>query len=121
MVTEGGVAVALDPTFAQACLAHEIDAQMQQTFAQNVWEHMGNKGPMTPGNFLHFHEGLLLAGIYYKPGEGVWLTIDQSTYNSVFPVMYYSHNADFLASDRLWLLHAFGAWAEGACVLLNWG
>lgn len=120
IITQRSVAVALDPTFAKACQAYVLDEQKQK-LAHQVWKIMVNKRPMTPGNFLDFHEGLLLAGIYYKPGDGIWMELDLATLSSaVSPVIYHGHNADLYAGDRLWLLHAFGAWAEAACVLLNW-
>jgi hypothetical protein len=122
MFSHRRVSIALDPNFAQACNGHALDLQQGHLFAQQVWEYMGNTKPMTPSNFLDFHEkSLLLKGVYYKPGEGVWMTLNTNTFPSdVFPVIYHGHNADFFIVDQLWLLRAFGAWVDGACALLNW-
>ncbi len=121
IIGKDSVAVALNPEFAKACKGYALDGQEGRRIAQHAWENVGNKGPVTPSNFFHFSGNLLLQGVYYKPGAGVWLTLDTTTLSDVMrPVMYHGHNEDRSADDRLWLLHAFGEWATSAIALLNW-
>lgn len=120
MFSNGAVAVALDTVFANECKKHPLEQGEGQVLAVQVWRFMGNAGPIIPSNFLDFQEGLLLKGIYYSSGDGIWLTLDQTESNES-PLLYHSHNADRRADDRLWLLRAFEAWVYGACVRLNWG
>lgn len=121
VIHHDSVAVALNREFASACVHHSLDEEVGRRIAERAWQNMRNKGPMTPSNFFHFDGNLLLRGVYYKPGDGVWLTLDSGTlHGGTIPVMYHGHNEDRYADDRLQLLHAFGEWATSAKALLNW-
>jgi hypothetical protein len=115
------VAVALNPVFAGACKAYELDPEQARTIAENTWKKMRLKNSDMPSNFLEFGGTLLLNGVYLKPGDGVWLTIEAASLRStVQPVMYYGHNEDRFAEDRLELMWAFGEWVNMAVALLDW-
>ena len=114
------VAIALTPAFAEACLNYTLNEQVERRVTQCAWENMGNRGPIIPSNFFHFGGNLLLRGVYYR-SDGVWLTLDAASLSSTLStVMYYGHNEDHYAGDRLGLLQAFGEWAKAAQVLLEW-
>lgn len=87
---------------------------------EGVWRYMGNKLPVKPGNFLDIHDGILPKS-FYAGHDGLWLTLDMGTiFSYEYPLIFYGHNEDHHAPDRLWLLQAFGAWAEAAIVILSW-
>ncbi len=112
-----GLAVALDQTFAEVCMTHEMNDMPM--FIEAVWKLMGNKPSIKPSNFLDIHKGILPKG-FYAGRDGLWLTLDSGTVSSSKrPLIYHGHNEDQYASDRLWLLRAFGAWAEIAVIVLN--
>lgn len=123
IITTDSVAVALHPDFARACMAYKFkDDEEAGRIAQAAWRNMGKEGRFTPSNFFDFHPngGLLLQGVYYG-SDGIWLTLDPGTLSSKLrPIMYHGHNEDRRASDRMFLLHAFGEWVSSAQALLNW-
>lgn len=114
------LAIALDRTFAKACVAHKH--QDMKGFVEGVWRYMGNKPPVEPSNFLDIYDGILPKG-FYAGHDGLWLTLDMPTISSASPIrslVYHGHNEDRHTSDRLWLLQAFGAWADAAMTVLDW-
>ncbi len=111
------LAIALQRPFATACMAHKVDDIKK--FTEGVWRLMGNKPPVEPSNFLDIHQGILPKG-FYAGHDGLWLTMDSPTAHPTRPLYYHGHNEDRHASDRLWLLRAFAAWAEGAATVMNW-
>lgn len=118
MVGRDSLAIALDRTFADACVAHKLEDQ--KTFMEGVWRFMGKKPPVEPSNFLDMYKGLLPKG-FYAGHDGLWLTLDMTTMSSTIqPPTYHGHNEDRHAADRLWLLKAFGAWAQAATTILDW-
>lgn len=111
------VAVALQRTFAEACMARQYNGK---EFVEAVWRFMGNKPPVVPSNFLDLVKGILPKG-FYAGHDGIWLTLDQSSLSGPpeCPLMYYGHNENRRAVDRMWLLQAFAAWANAATALLE--
>ncbi len=121
IIGKDSVAVALHAEFARACMGYKLDQETAQRITQVAWENVGRAGAFTPSNFFQFGSTLLLQGVYYKPGDGVWLTLDSGAFSGrARPVMYHGHNEDRHAEDRLFLLQAFGEWASSAQVLLEW-
>jgi len=112
------LAVALDRTFAEACIAHKH--QDMKVFVEGVWKFMGNEPPVEPSNFLDIYQGLLPKG-FYAGHDGLWLTLDHVVSNNAKrPLVYHGHNEDHHVADRWWLLQAFAAWAEAATTVLQW-
>lgn len=114
------VSILLDRPFAEACAAHQL--ANHPLFAQQVWELSGNEGHASSG-FLDMYKGSLLPKGIYRGREGLWLTLEMATLDfsrETTRLAYHSHNAD-MASDQIWLMRAFQAWAVGASVLLDWG
>jgi len=114
-----GVCIVLDRAFADACVAHKPEDQL--LFAQQVWRFSGGAGHV-PSGFLDMHQGSLLPKGIYRGREGLWLTLEMFTLDSLNPttrLVYHSHNAD-TSFDQLWLMCAFQAWVAGASVLLEW-
>lgn len=111
------VAIALKRSFAELCEAHQYD---DEQLSAGVWRFMGNKPPVTPSNFLDLEQGILPKG-FYSGHDGMWLTLSRDTMlgPSKRPLMFYGHNEDRRAVDRLWLLQAFAAWANLATFLLK--
>lgn len=112
------LAIALAKPFAEACVAHEVADR--QEFMEGVWRLMGNKLPVRPSNFIDFYKGILPRGFYYKPGDGIWLTLDVADLCGKRPLIYHGHNEDRYSGDRLWLIRAFQSWVEGAMHVLDW-
>lgn len=112
------LAIALDRTFAEACMAHK--QQSVPRLVEGVWQLMGNKLPIEPSNFLDIYDGILPKG-FYAGHDGLWLTLETPVTNHTKrPLVYHGHNEDHHAADRLWLLQAFAAWATAATTVLDW-
>jgi len=116
IIGRDSLAVALDRTFAEACIAHKL--QDMKSFVEGVWKFAGNKSP-TPSGFLDIYNGVLPKG-FYAGNNGLWLTIDITTVSGTRqPFMYHGYNEEMLA-DRFWLLNVFQAWADVALIILDW-
>lgn len=119
MLGRGSLAVALDRTFAQACVEHK--SQDLKILSDRVWSSM-NYRPLIekPSNFLDIYDGILPKG-FYAGHDGLWLTLETPVSNNVKrPLLYHGHNEDRHSADLLWLLQAFAAWAAAATAALNW-
>ena len=116
----GSLGIALDKTFAEACLAHQLEDM--PAFTDAVWKYMDVSSQLkslSSRTFTMEGSSLLMTGIY--PGhDGVWLTLNKPEMSDATkPFMYAGHNEEQVR-DRYWLLLAFQAWVAGAMIVLNW-
>lgn len=114
ITSRGGVAIALNRSFAEACIAHT--SEDMDNFILAVWRYMGER---THSCRLDIHKGIFPKGIYAEK-SGLWLEMDTGTIaGSTRVITYHSHNAD-LTADQFFLIRSFQAWADAAMAALDW-